>query len=78
MHEMIHALTVDAINNPTTEAAKNLKRVNSDTYNKFNRLLPADKFNRNNIDDGYYVLNSEKEFVAVFMSDKNARNFLYH
>lgn len=78
MHEIIHALTVDAINNPTTEAAKNLKRVNSDTYSKFNSLLPADKFNRNNIEDGYYVLNSEKEFIAVFMSDENARNFLYH
>ena len=78
MHEMIHALTVDAINNPTTEAAKNLKRVNSEVYNRFNRLLPANKFNRNNIEDGYYVLNSEKEFVAVFMSDPNARAFLYN
>ena len=78
MHEMIHALTVDALNNPTTEAAKNLKRINSEVYSKFNKLLPNSKFNRNNISDGYYVLNSEKEFVAVFMSDKNARNFLYH
>lgn len=78
MHEMIHALTVDAINNPTTEAAKELKRINSKVYSTFSKLLPASKYNRNIIEDGYYVLNSEKEFVAVFMSDKNARNFLYH
>jgi hypothetical protein len=75
---MIHALTVDALNNPTTESAKELKRINSKVYSTFNKLLPASKYNRNNIEDGYYVLNSEKEFVAVFMSDKNARNFLYH
>jgi len=78
MHEMIHALTVDAINNPTTEAAKELNRINSKVYSTFSKLLPASKYNRNIIEDGYYVLNSEKEFVAVFMSDKNARNFLYH
>lgn len=78
MHEMIHVLTVDALNNPSTEQSKNLKRINSEVYSKFSKLLPNNKFNRNNITDGYYVLNSEKEFVAVFMSDKNARNFLYH
>lgn len=77
LHEIIHAVTVNAISNPQTEAERRFARLNHQVYNLFNKMLPADKFSRSDIEGGFYALTNEYEFASVFITDQNARRMLY-
>lgn len=77
LHEVIHAITVQAINNPKTEEERRFARENREMFRTFDRLFPAEIFSRNDMDTGYYILKNEKEFAAVFATDQNARNRLF-
>jgi len=69
LHEVIHALTVQAINNPKTEEERKFAARNRDMFRTFDKLFPAEIFSRNDMDTGYYILKDEKEFAAVFATD---------
>ena len=77
LHEVIHAITVQAINNPKTEEEHRFARANREMFRTFDKLFPAEIFSRNDMDTGYYILKNEKEFAAVFATDQNARNRLF-
>lgn len=77
LHEAIHALTVNAINNPTTKEQIEFARKNKELFELFDQVYPKDKFDRLDQNGNYYILANEKEFAAVFMTDKDARNMLY-
>ena len=77
LHEVIHALTVQAINNPKTEEERRFARANREMYRTFDKLFPAEIYSRNDLDSGYYILKDEKEFAAVFATDQNARSRIY-
>lgn len=77
LHELIHAVTVNALNNPKTFAEKKFAKMTNELYNTFDKLFPKNKFNRLDIEQGYYILNNVKEFAAVFATDKDARYLLF-
>lgn len=77
LHEIIHAVTVNAINNPQTEADKRFARLNRQTFQLFDKMLPSSQFSRSDIEGGFYSLTNEYEFAAVFITDQNARRMLY-
>ena len=77
LHEIVHAVTVNAINNPTTKEQARFKELNSKVFNKFKNSFPQHSDLFNDVDSGYYALTNEKEFAAVFITDEHARyNFI--
>lgn len=75
LHEVIHALTTNAITNPKTKTERNFSRVSGKLYSMLDKV--ASKNDRNNIHTGSYVMQNEREFAAVFATDENARNYVY-
>lgn len=73
LHEVIHALTVQAINNPNTEIEKAFARSNRELFKLFDKAFPQSTFSRNDVDGGFYILNNEKEFASVYLTDRDAR-----
>jgi hypothetical protein len=54
LHEVIHALTTNAITNPKTKTERNFSRVSGKLYSMLNKV--ASKNDRNNIHTGSYVM----------------------
>lgn len=77
LHELIHAVTVNVLNNPKTQFEVKFAKDTKTLFNTFDKLFPKNLFSRNNMHDGYYILNNVKEFAAVFATDQDARNLLY-
>ena len=77
LHEVIHAVTVDAINNPKTKEEIQFAKENKQMFELFDKLYPRESFNRLDVSGSYYILNNEKEFAAVFATDEDARNMLF-
>jgi hypothetical protein len=73
MHELIHAVTVDIINNPKTQADFEFVRANRDAYNKITKHIKHLDVHSKNVIDGMYALANEKEFAACFASDPIVR-----
>lgn len=74
LHEIIHALTVDAINNPNTEAKSKFARANNKVFNMLRKALVGHEVLLNNSEYGLYALTNEKEFAAVYITDSQARS----
>ena len=70
LHEVIHAITVPAIDNPISKEDRALQKSNSRIYNKISKL--ASKYN-------IYqpIFNNEKEFISIFATDKLQRQIVY-
>lgn len=70
LHEIIHALTVPAIDNPVNRADKVLQKTNRRIYSVFSKL--AKKYS-------VYepIFNNEKEFISIFTTDKLQRQVVY-
>ena len=77
LHEIIHAITVDAINNPKTQAQKELAKVSEKAFTTLNKIFDRHTYSRANFDQGFYALSNQKEFAAIFMSDEDVRNAFY-
>lgn len=75
LHEVIHAVTVNALDHPTTANERNFARVSKATYQLFDKIIPLK--DRYDVTSGGYVMENEKEFASVFMTDENARDYLY-
>lgn len=73
LHEVIHAITVDAINNPVTDEQKALASANKNAFELLNKVFNRSVYSRSNFDQGFYALSNEKEFAAIFMTDENVR-----
>lgn len=74
LHEIIHALTVNAINNPNTEAKSKFARANNKVFNMLRKALIGHEVLLNNSEYGLYALTNEKEFAAVYITDSQARS----
>ena len=75
LHEAIHALTVNALDNPITQQEKAFADTSRRTYSLFNKIVP--KNSRYNVYDGSYIMQNEKEFASIFITDDNARSYIY-
>lgn len=75
LHEVIHAVTVNALDNPVTQYEKTFAETSRRTYSLFDKIVPKD--GRYNVYDGSYIMQNEKEFASVFMTDDNARSYIY-
>lgn len=75
LHEVIHALTSNAISNPKTKIEKDFSRTSNRLYSLLDKVAPKNE--RNDIHSGGYVMQNQQEFAAVFATDENARNYVY-
>lgn len=73
MHELVHAVTVDIINHPKTQADFEFVKVNHDVFNKIIKHIKHLDVHSKNVVDGMYALTNEKEFAACFASDPVVR-----
>lgn len=78
LHEVIHAVTVTAINNPSTQIERNFAQLNKKVFDVMSKVFPEHSALFNDVDLGLYALKNEKEFAAVFITDNEARNAFYH
>lgn len=78
LHEVVHAVTVNAINNPKTKIEQNFAQLNKKVFDIMSKAFPKYSALFNDINLGLYALNNEKEFAAVFITDNEARNAFYH
>lgn len=74
LHEMVHALTVSAINNPNTEAKSKFAKANNKMFNMMHKALKEHEVLLNNSEYGLYALSNEKEFAAIYMTDSQSRS----
>lgn len=73
LHEVVHAVTVNAINNPTTEIENRFVELNKKLMNKMREYMGYHDDLRHDVDLGTYALYNEKEFAAVFITDDQVR-----
>ena len=76
-HEIVHALTVDIINNPTTEEDFSFVEANRKALRLITKNIKHLDVHSRNVVDGMYALTNEKEFAACFASDPNVRAQIY-
>lgn len=74
LHEVIHAVTVNAINKPSNAIEEKFAKLNKKVFDKLSSFIPAGSALLNDVDLGTYALTNEKEFAAVFITDDVARN----
>ena len=74
LHEVIHAVTVNAINKPSNAIEEKFAKLNKKVFDKLSSFIPAGSTLLNDVDLGTYALTNEKEFAAVFITDDVARN----
>ena len=73
MHELIHAVTVDIIDHPKTQADFEFVKANKSVFDKItSNIKYLDVYSRDVV-DGLYALSNEKEFAACFASDPVVR-----
>lgn len=74
LHEVIHAVTTNAINKPSNAIEEKFAKLNKKVFDKLSSFIPAGSTLLNDVDLGTYALTNEKEFAAVFITDDVARN----
>ena len=73
MHELVHAITVDIIDHPKTQADFEFVKANKSVFDKItSNIKHLDVYSRDVV-DGLYALSNEKEFAACFASDPIVR-----
>ena len=77
LHEMIHAVTVNAIDNPQTKEQKSFVKANKNVFKTLKKAFKGREYLFNNTEYGLYALTNEKEFAAEFMTDDGVRNIMY-
>lgn len=71
LHEIIHALTVNTLNNPKTKEERIFAKSINKLTNKAKKLFS--KYRQLDSDDVAYALSNEKEFAAMFITDDSIR-----
>ena len=77
LHEVIHAVSVNAIDNPQTKEQKAFVKANKSVFNILKKAFNGREYLFNNVEYGLYALTNEKEFAAEFMTDESVRNLMY-
>ena len=77
LHEIIHAVTVNAINNPQTKEEKAFVKANKKVLSTLRNAFKGREYLLNNSEYGAYALTNEKEFAATFITDEEVRNLMY-
>lgn len=77
LHEVVHALTVNAFNNPVSKEDKNLVSSTRELHKIMDKLYPREIYDRSNRESGMYALTNPKEFIAEFISNKHTRDLVY-
>lgn len=75
LHETIHAITDEVIKNPRNAEERSIIGISRKLIDSFKKTFDI----QNDIDvySGAYALNDEYEFASVFMTDENARQYLF-
>ena len=76
LHEVIHGVTVGAIDNPHSESEIKFVRSNKKLFELLSNALPEVEFDRAHVDEGFNILKDEKEFAAIYASNPTAREFV--
>lgn len=74
VHELIHAITSNAIFLPKTQYEKQFRKENAKMFELFNKIFPEYLYQRNDL---YYGLTNEVEFAAEFMANTDFRFILF-
>lgn len=77
MHEVIHALTVNALTEGSQTFDKELNKATEKLFSIYNKAFPKERFSRNNYIDGYNGLRDKYEFVSEFLTNQDFRNLLF-
>ena len=77
LHEVVHGVSIQALNNPTTIEEKAFQEATNKVYDIFDKLMPEDMWDRSSMESGAYILSDKYEFAAVFATDDNAKRLLY-
>nr|UVX55162.1 MAG: hypothetical protein [Bacteriophage sp.] len=77
LHEIVHAITTDPINNAKTKEDIKFRDQNRKVFNIFNKLFPKELFSRMDMSGLYYCLENEKEFASEFATRQDVRSLLY-
>lgn len=76
LHEVVHALTVNALDNPQNDAESKFARQSKAVYNLFDKHVSEE--DRLDVYSGGYIMQNEKEFASIFITDDNARAYIYN
>lgn len=74
LHEIVHAVTTNAIVNPKTSYERDFQKENNKIYQVYNKVFPSQRYRRSEI---FYGLTNEREFASEFITNRDFRNALY-
>lgn len=77
LHEVVHGVSIQVLNNPTTIEEKAFQEATNKVYDIFDKLMPENIWDRSSMESGAYILSDKYEFAAVFATDDNAKRLLY-
>lgn len=77
MHEVVHALTTNALTEGSSMFDKNLNKATERLFSIYNRAFPKERFSRSNYIEGYNGLKDKYEFVSEFLTNQDFRNLLF-
>lgn len=73
MHEIMHALTIKAIEKPITREERSLQEANHKLFQSLQEMAIQNGWPLDSADNGLYCLTNEKEFAACFATDPIVR-----
>jgi hypothetical protein len=76
LHEVIHALTVNALDHPSNDVESKFARNSKSVYNLFDKHVSQEE--RLDVYSGGYIMQNQKEFASIFITDDNARAYIYN
>lgn len=77
MHEIIHALTTNALTESSQTFDKDLNKATERLFSIYNKAFPKERFSRSNYIEGYNGLRDKYEFVSEFLTNQDFRNLLF-
>lgn len=77
LHEVVHALTSNALENPKTLEEQLFVEATKSIYSFFDKVIPESEISRDDSITGAYILKDIHEFAAEFATNRNARQLLF-
>ena len=77
LHEIVHAVTVDAIDNPKTSQDIKFSENTKKVFRTFGRIVQKNPMLLSDVESGLYAFSNEREFAAVFITDEIVRSLVY-
>ena len=70
LHEILHAVTLPALLNPVSDIDRFLSRNTSRIYRNMKKIAGV-------LAENHQMFDNEQEFLSIFITDKNERQFIY-